>query len=82
MVIGAPDLILASGTPATTAVHRATAAIPIVFTVVSEPIEQGFVKSLARPGGNITGFANLEPSLGGKWVECSRRSRPALPAPR
>jgi ABC-type uncharacterized transport system substrate-binding protein len=72
----APDLILASGTPATSALHRARAAIPVIFTVVSEPIEQGFVQSLAHPGGNITGFANLEPSLGGKWIELLKEIAP------
>ena len=74
----APDLILASGTSATSAAHRATAAIPMVFTVVSEPIEQGFVKTLAHPGGNITGFSNLEPSLGGKWIELLKEIAPAV----
>src|ERR1700704_3565517 len=48
----APDVILTSGPPATAALHRATSAIPVVFTVVSEPVEQGFVQSLAHPGGN------------------------------
>jgi putative tryptophan/tyrosine transport system substrate-binding protein len=72
----APDLILTSGTPATSALHRATAAIPGVFTVVSEPIEQGFVQSLAHPGGNITGFTNLEPGLGGKWIELLKETAP------
>ncbi len=72
----APDLILTSGTPATAALHRARAAVPVVFTVVSEPIEQGFVQSLAHPGGNITGFANLEPSLGGKWIELLKEIAP------
>lgn len=63
-VIGrAPDLILTSGTSATTALNQARPAIPVVFTVVSEPVEGGFVKSLAHPGGNMTGFTNLEPSL-------------------
>jgi putative ABC transport system substrate-binding protein len=74
----APDLILTSGTPATAALHHATAAIPIVFTVVSEPIEQGFVQSLAHPGGNITGFTNLEPSLGGKWIELLKDIAPTV----
>jgi putative ABC transport system substrate-binding protein len=74
----APDLILTSGTPATSALHHARAAIPVVFTVVSEPIEQGFVQSLARPGGNITGFANLEPSLGGKWIELLKEIAPKV----
>ena len=72
----APELILTSGTPATSAVHRARPAIPVIFTVVSEPIEQGFVQSLAHPGGNMTGFANLEPSLGGKWIELLKEIAP------
>ena len=74
----APDLILTSGTPATSALHQVATAIPIVFTVVSEPIQQGFVQSLAHPGGNITGFANLEPSLGGKWVELLKEIAPSV----
>jgi putative ABC transport system substrate-binding protein len=56
--------------------HQATNTIPVVFTVVSEPIEQGFVQSLAYPGGNITGFTNLEPSLVGKWVELLKEIAP------
>ena len=74
----APDLILTSGTSATSALHRAKAAIPIVFTVVSEPVEEGFVQSLAHPGGNMTGFSNLEPSLGGKWVELLKEIVPSI----
>jgi putative ABC transport system substrate-binding protein len=72
----APDLVLTSGTPATTALRQAAPAIPVVFTVVSEPIKQGFVQSLAHPGGNITGFTNLEPSLGGKWIELLKEIAP------
>jgi putative tryptophan/tyrosine transport system substrate-binding protein len=56
----APDAILADGTPVLRAMRQATTSIPIVFTVVSEPVAAGFVASLAHPGGNITGFANLE----------------------
>jgi putative tryptophan/tyrosine transport system substrate-binding protein len=74
----APDLILTSGTPATSALHHARAVIPVVFTVVSEPIEQGFVQSLAHPGGNITGFTNLEPGLGGKWIELLKEIAPSV----
>src|ERR1700730_17861874 len=74
----APELILTSGTPATSAVHRARPAIPVIFTVVSEPIEEGFVQSLAHPGGNMTGFSNLEPSLGGKWVELLKEIAPGV----
>jgi putative tryptophan/tyrosine transport system substrate-binding protein len=72
----APDLILTSGTSATTALHQAKAAIPVVFTVVSEPVKEGFVKSLAHPGGMMTGFSNLEPSLGGKWIELLKEIAP------
>jgi putative tryptophan/tyrosine transport system substrate-binding protein len=71
-----PDLILTSGTSATTALYRAAPAIPVVFTVVSEPVKEGFVGSLAHPGGNFTGFSNLEPSLGGKWIELLKEIAP------
>jgi putative tryptophan/tyrosine transport system substrate-binding protein len=71
-----PDLILTSGTSATKALHQAAAAIPVVFTVVSEPAKEGFVESLAHPGGNFTGFSNLEPSLGGKWIELLKEIAP------
>jgi formaldehyde-activating enzyme involved in methanogenesis len=49
--------------------QQATRAVPIVFTTVNEPVAQGFVQSLAHPGGNITGFSYLEPTLGAKWLE-------------
>jgi putative ABC transport system substrate-binding protein len=65
----APDLLLASSTPSLTALHRATKTIPIVFVLVTDPAGQGFVKSLAHPGGNVTGFSNFEFSMIGKWVE-------------
>jgi hypothetical protein len=81
LIGGTPDLILTSGTAATVAVHRATTTVPVVFTVVSEPVEQGLVQSLARPAGNITGFSNLEPSLGGKWIGTAQ-SHCAEPDPR
>jgi ABC-type uncharacterized transport system substrate-binding protein len=64
-----PDGLLAHGTPAVAALQAETKTIPIVFVVVSDPVGSGFVASLPRPGGNITGFINLEASLGGKWVE-------------
>jgi putative tryptophan/tyrosine transport system substrate-binding protein len=64
-----PDVILAFGTPVTAALQRATRTIPIVFAIVSDPVGEGFVASLARPGGNITGFHNSEASIGGKWLE-------------
>ena len=64
-----PDVILGQTTPVTDALVRETPTIPIVFVIVSDPIASGFVKDLARPGGNITGFALFESSIGGKWVE-------------
>jgi putative ABC transport system substrate-binding protein len=64
-----PDLILANGGPALTSAQLVTRTVPIVFTGVSEPVERGFVTSLARPGGSTTGFANMESTVGGKWLE-------------
>jgi putative ABC transport system substrate-binding protein len=78
-LIGAgPDAILTSGTAATAAMRQATDTLPVVFTVVSEPVEQGFVRSLARPGGNMSGFTNFEPSLGAKWVELLKTIAPQV----
>jgi putative tryptophan/tyrosine transport system substrate-binding protein len=64
-----PDVILAHTTPATAALQRATRTIPIVFVTVSDPVGVGFVSSLPRPVGNITGFINNEPTMAGKWLE-------------
>jgi putative ABC transport system substrate-binding protein len=64
-----PDIILVSGTPATAALQRETRTIPIVLAGVSEPVASGFVAKLNQPGGNITGFASTEATLGGKWLE-------------
>ena len=64
-----PDIILTSNTPPTTAVQRETRTIPIVFASVNDPVAIGIVPRLNRPGGNITGFATREASLGGKWLE-------------
>ena len=74
----APDLILTSGTAGLAAMQRATRTIPIVFTQVSDPVAQGFVTNLAHPGGNITGFAAYEFSLGGKWLDLLRQMVPDL----
>ena len=73
-----PELILSRSTPATDALRRETHTIPIVFTVVAEPIESGFVKSLPRPGGNITGFTNLEPQIAAKWLGLLKEVAPRL----
>ena len=64
--------------PILTAVRRATQTIPTVFVGISDPEGQGFVASLARPGGNMTGFANFEPSIGGKWLETLKEVAPEL----
>jgi putative tryptophan/tyrosine transport system substrate-binding protein len=73
-----PDVILANSTPVTAALQRETRTIPIVFAVASDPVGSGFVASLARPGGNITGFSIAEPSLPGKWMELLTEITPGL----
>jgi putative tryptophan/tyrosine transport system substrate-binding protein len=71
-----PEVILSGTTPATAALQAETHTIPIVFAGVSDPIGSGFVASLARPGGNITGFINLETSLVSKWLELMHETAP------
>jgi putative tryptophan/tyrosine transport system substrate-binding protein len=73
-----PDLILASTTPVTAALQRETRTLPIVFVVVVDPVGSGFVASLSRPGGNITGFINVEPEMGGKWLEILKQIAPRM----
>jgi len=63
-----PDVILVDSTPQTAALQRETRTIPIVFVVVSDRVGSGFVASLSRPGGNITGFSNQDSTMGGKCV--------------
>lgn len=63
-----PDVIFVNSTSATSAVQRETTAIPVIFATVSDPVGSGFVASLAQPGGNITGFVNVEASIAGKWL--------------
>lgn len=72
------DLIVANTTPATSAVHKETSSIPVVFVIVSDPVGAGFVASMSRPGGNITGFINIEGSMGGKWLELLKEAAPRL----
>jgi putative ABC transport system substrate-binding protein len=71
-----PDVLLAGSSPPLAALRRAATTIPIVFVLVSDPVGQGFVESLARPGGNITGFTNFEFSMVGKWVELLKEVAP------
>jgi putative ABC transport system substrate-binding protein len=73
-----PDLIVVMGTTALRAAQQATATVPIIFTVVYEPVAQGFAQSLAHPGGNITGFSNVEPTIGGKWVGLLKQVAPGV----
>ena len=71
-----PDVLVAMTTPATAALQAETSTIPIVFAAVSDPVGSGFVVELARPGGNITGFIDIEGSMGGKWLELLREIAP------
>jgi putative tryptophan/tyrosine transport system substrate-binding protein len=71
-----PDVIVCETTPTLKAVADQTSTIPIVFVSVTDPMSQGFVADLARPGGNITGFTNFEPTMGGKWIELLKTIAP------
>src|SRR5262249_55445271 len=73
-----PDIVFTSGTPATVAVQRETSTIPIVFLNVADPVASGLVARLNQPGGNTTGFAIYEASLGGKWLELLSEIAPGL----
>ena len=73
-----PDIIVTTSTPSTAAVQRETRTIPIVFSGVGEPVGSGLVARLDRPGGNITGFAAFEPTLGGKWLDLLLEIAPGL----
>jgi putative tryptophan/tyrosine transport system substrate-binding protein len=78
LVASAPDVIVAMTNPMVEAVHNLTRTIPIVFVQVSAPVESGLVASMARPGRNMTGFANFEGSMGGKWVELLKEVAPGV----
>lgn len=73
-----PDVIFVISTSATAAVQRETSTIPVVFATVSDPVGSGFVASLARPGGNMTGFVNVEASIAGKWVGLLKELAPGI----
>src|SRR6516162_9334039 len=73
-----PDVLLVRTTPAADALKKETSTIPIVLVNVVEPVEQGFVQSLARPGGNITGFTNFEESVGGKMLQLLKEVDPRI----
>ena len=73
-----PDLILSHGTPTTATLLQQTRTIPIVFAAVSDPIGSGFVASFPQPGGNVTGFMNMEPTMAGKWIEMLKEIAPPV----
>jgi putative tryptophan/tyrosine transport system substrate-binding protein len=77
LVDAKPDVILCETTPTLKVVADQTSTIPIVFVSVADPVANGFVADLARPGGNITGFTNFEASMGGKWIELLKKIAPS-----
>jgi ABC-type uncharacterized transport system substrate-binding protein len=72
------ELVVAVSTPAVKALQRESKTIPIIFTQVSDPIGQDIVKSLAKPGGTVTGFTNYDRAIGGKWLELLKRVSPTI----
>jgi putative ABC transport system substrate-binding protein len=73
-----PDIILAGSTVTTVAIQQETRTVPIVFASASDPVATGIVPRLDRPGGNVTGYASLEPTMGGKWLELLTEIAPGL----
>jgi ABC-type uncharacterized transport system substrate-binding protein len=78
LVAQQPDVIFCRSTPVTAALLKQTRTIPIVFVMVSDPVGERFVESLARPGGNVTGFTNVESSMAGKWLELLKEVAPNI----
>jgi len=78
LVALAPDVILAGSSAALAPLQRATRTVPIVFAGVADPVGAGYVDSLARPGGNVTGFALFEYGIAGKWLELLKQIAPAV----
>ena len=73
-----PDLILTQSAPATAELLKQTRSIPIVFALVADPIDSGSVASFPKPGGNITGFVTMEPSMAGKWLDLLKEIAPRV----
>jgi putative ABC transport system substrate-binding protein len=73
-----PDLVLSHVTPSTAALLQQTRTIPIIFATVADPVGSGFVASLPRPGGNVTGFTLMEPTMAGKWLELLKEIAPRV----
>jgi len=76
LVALSPDVILTNSTQAVAVLQQATRSVPIVFALVADPVSAGFVDSLAKPGGNITGFTNFDYGMGAKWVELLKEIAP------
>jgi putative tryptophan/tyrosine transport system substrate-binding protein len=73
-----PDLILTQSTPITATMLQETRTIPIVFAIVADPVGSGFVASFPQPGGNVTGFVTMEPTMAGKWLELLKEIAPRV----
>jgi putative ABC transport system substrate-binding protein len=73
-----PDVILASSTTNLTVIQQATSTVPVVFVEVSDPVAQGFVANMTKPGGNLTGFSSYEFSIGSKWLDLLKEVAPTL----
>src|SRR5439155_21377565 len=73
-----PELIFSTNTPATATLLQQTRTIPIVFVQVTDPVGSGFVASLPRPGGNVTGFITMAPTIAGKWLELLKEIAPRV----
>jgi ABC-type uncharacterized transport system substrate-binding protein len=78
LVALAPDVIVGHTTPVIRALRQATSSIPIVMAAINDPVEQGFVSSLAHPGGNITGFTFIDFEMVGKWLEILKEAAPSV----
>src|SRR5207244_2559475 len=78
MVKGKADVVVVNGTPGMDAMRSVSAPMPIVFVVVSNPVGAGYVRDLARPGENITGFSTFEPEIAGKWLQLLKQLAPDL----
>jgi putative ABC transport system substrate-binding protein len=78
LIPSAPDAIVVNSNPGVAALKRQTQTIPIVFVLVGDPVGSAFVESLARPGGNITGFMHFEPAMGGKWLDVLKEVTPTM----
>ena len=74
----APEVLVGVSTPVTAALKQATRTIPVIFAIVTDPVGQGFIASLARPGGNITGFTFIDYTMVGKWLEILKEIAPQI----